>query len=221
MKSVTSNSKRLNRSANNNGSYDITSKRKQSISLEDWTFGGANKSNKKKCPRNGVKSISIVLLVWSMSSCINNKYIQKSDWAIRSSHDSVAIEVGIKEGNLVYFTIENQRQFDYLALDTATISLLAGVGNLQKSDLLITNMARENPHLATTQYVVVKCDSLFYYESRIDKPITRLGLMLSIIVLDGQQTFSYNKDVGDMILNYKSIQTVRVGQVSPTLIDRK
>lgn len=165
--------------------------------------------------RVAIHGIIITSLMWSFTSCKHGKYIHKSNLAIQSSHDSLAIEVGVKEGNLVYFIIENQRQFDNLALDTTVIDLAFGVGEQHKGDLLITNMVRDDPHHLNTQLALVKCDSFIYYERRVNTPINRFGLMLDIILLDGQQAFYYDKDIRDTVLNYKRIETVRVGQVLP------
>lgn len=130
-----------------------------------------------------------------------------SDMVTSTFQDSIWVDVGIKDSNLLFFSIQNQSQVNNLMIDTTSLS---GSFAVTRNNIFITNEFVGSYHSRVTPPVLINRDSTFYYEKRIDQPIDKLSLRLNIFILDGIHLLKYDNVLQAKVLNYKKLTQVRL-----------
>lgn len=127
--------------------------------------------------------------------------------------DTIWVDVGIKDSNLVFFSIQNLSQVNNVMIDTTSLGESFAV---TRNSIFITNEFTGSYHSKVSPLLVIKSDSTFYYEKKIDQPIDKLSLRLNIFILDGINLFKYDKVVKAKVLNYKKLTQFRLDLESLT-----
>jgi ribosomal protein L31 len=152
----------------------------------------------------------VVTFIITMHSCVQRELIKNKRFAIQSFHDSLLLEVGVSDSNYGYFIIRNERQNDYLLIDTSYLrfDIVGETLIISEDEASFHKMIHPNPAL-------IKCDSFFYFKEKLNKKVNQVSMRITITVLNGKHPY-YNDSIDGITLNYKKRECLVLTQIIPS-----